>query len=91
MLPLPHVKLRSLESILGRLREDILVKCWDVSCMRRKRLSSYRGAVEVLRQDYSWPKLVVVQGVGQLVVDGVPQLHQVQLVLLHLYPPLAIL
>ena len=45
----------------------------------------------MLRQDYSWPKLVVVQGVGQLVVDGVPQLHQVQLVLLHLYQPLAIL
>ena len=34
---------------------------------------------------------VVVQGVGLLVVDGVPQLHQVQLVLLHLDQPLAIL
>jgi hypothetical protein len=91
MLPLPNIKFRSLESILGFLSEDILVKCWNVSCMRWKRLSSYGWAVEVLRQDYSWPELVIVQGVGQLVVDGVPQLHQVQLVLFHLYQSLAIL
>ena len=34
---------------------------------------------------------VVVEGVSLLVVDRVPELHQVQLVLLHLNQPLAIL
>ena len=48
MLPLPNIKLRSLESILGLLRENILVKTWNVSCMRWQRLSSNGWAVEVL-------------------------------------------
>merc|ERR1719284_1933124 len=89
--PLPHIKLRSLESLLGFSSQNIFVVGWNVSLLRQESFSSSAGTVEVLGQGDAGSESVVVQGVALLVVDAVPQLHQVQLILLHLYQPLTIL
>ena len=41
MLPLPHIKLWSLQSFLGFHTNDILIEFWNVFTMRWKRLSDW--------------------------------------------------